>query len=158
MSQTKQPRHKLPLPTMKKHASLVCYARYEGFNVIDVLWLRYILVDVYVVYKAKNIYHTWIEHGPPGARYNCTSHGWFDGITFKDWFRTIFVPRVRLHGPKVLMGDNLASNFFEELIALAEKDNIRFVCLPANRTHLTQPLYVAYFRLVKIIWRNILNK
>lgn len=32
------------------------------------------LLPLYIVYRAKNVYDTWIENGPPDARYNATSH------------------------------------------------------------------------------------
>ncbi|CAH2088891.1 unnamed protein product [Euphydryas editha] len=60
------------------------------------------LLPPYVVYKAQNLYNTWTENGPPGARYNRT--------------------------------------------------------LSANSTHLTQPLDVAFFRPMKIAWRNVVMK
>ena len=37
------------------------------------------------------------------------------------------------------------------------EDNIFFICLPPNATHLCQPLDVAVFRPAKSEWRNILD-
>lgn len=100
-----------------------------------------------------------MENGPAGARYNATSHGWFETSTFVDWFRTIYIPHARtLSGPKVLIGDNLSSHFSEEVILLAQQENSYFVCLPANCTHIAQPLDVAFFSPLKRLWRNILFK
>ncbi|KAJ4429292.1 hypothetical protein ANN_26296 [Periplaneta americana] len=60
-----------------------------------------------------------------GTRYNRTSHGWFDTITFTDWFKSMFLPHAsRLPGKKALIGDNLSSHFNEEVLQLCEKNNI----------------------------------
>lgn len=59
---------------------------------------------------------------------------------------------------KCLIGDNLSSHLSLDVIKLCHEENITFVFLPANSTHLTQPLDVAFFRPMKIAWRNILLK
>lgn len=82
-----------------------------------------------------------------------------DGITFKEWFFTLFLPHAnRLNGRKVLIGDNLASHFNPEVIQQCEDSSIDFVCLPKNATHLTQPLDVCFFRPLKQSWRFCLNE
>lgn len=40
---------------------------------------------------------------------------------------------------------------------MCHENNIQFVFLPTNSTHLTQPLDVAFFRPLKIHWRKILE-
>lgn len=112
----------------------------------------------YVVYKAESLWCQWVEGGPENARFNRTKSGWFDSTTFLDWFNTIIVPWARkLEGPKVVIGDNLSSHINTEVIELCEKHNIRFVLLPPNSTHLTQPLDVAFFGPLKKVWRKILT-
>lgn len=61
-------------------------------------------------------------------------------------------------GPKVLVGDNLSSHISPKVLKLCAANNIRFVCLPPNSTHITQPLDVAFFRPMKIAWRKILSQ
>lgn len=39
---------------------------------------------------------------------------------------------------------------------MCESYFIKFICLPANSTHLTQPLDLAFFRPMKGAWRSIL--
>ncbi len=118
-----------------------------------------VLLPIYVVYRAINVYDTWIENGPPGARYNATSHGWFESTTFLDWFRTVYIPHARtLIGPKVIIGDNLSSHINEDVVELAHEENVIFICLPPNCTHLAQPLDVAFFGPLKNSWRKILWK
>jgi len=116
------------------------------------------MLPPYTVYKAKHIYPTWIEGGVDGAGYNRNDSGWFDMSMFEDWFITCFLPACHnLDGPKVIIGDNLASHLSLEVIQLCEKNNIHFVLLPPNATHLCQPLDVAVFRPIKRCWRNTLD-
>ena len=51
-----------------------------------------VLLPPYVVYKAIHLYDTWTEGGPPGARYNRSSSGWFESCSFEDWFIKIILP------------------------------------------------------------------
>lgn len=130
-----------------------------------------VLLPPYIVFRSGSLWESWTNGGPRGApccsnaccnkgsRYNCTSHGWMELNTFKDWFFTSFLPHAkRLQGKKVLIGDNLASHFNIGVIAECEKSDIYFVCLPKNSTHLTQPLDVSFFRPLKEAWRYCLNQ
>lgn len=113
-----------------------------------------------IVKKFKNNIpgNDWFEGGPPGCRYNRTKHGWFDSSTFEDWFTSHMLPvPKKQEGQKVLIGDNLSSHFNETVIELCEANNIRFVCLPPNTTHLTQPLDVSVFSSLKNEWRKVLS-
>jgi len=117
------------------------------------------MLPPYVVYKATNMYDTWTTGGPSGTRYNRSKSGWFDMHCFSDWFMKIVIPYTRkLSGKKVLIGDNLSSHLSEEVIDTCEKNNIAFVFLPANSTHLCQPLDVSFFRPMKTAWRKIVEK
>ena len=113
----------------------------------------------YVVYKAENLWSTWTEDGPEGARYNRSKSGWFDSCTFADWYINHFTPHIRrMEGKKILIGDNLSSHFSQEVLKSAEENNVSFVCLPANSTHLLQPLDVAFYGPLKRNWRKILDE
>lgn len=116
------------------------------------------LLPPYVVYKAVHLYDTWTEGGPQGTRYNRTLSGWFESSTFEDWFNSIILPYAKDRtGKVVLIGDNLASHVNDSVILACEGNNIDFVLLPANSTHLTQPLDVAVFRPLKSRWRKVLE-
>lgn len=118
-----------------------------------------VLLPIYTVYRAENMWTTWAEGGPPGSRYNRTNHGWFDALTFCDWFKQLFLPHAKLlDGKKILIGDNLGSHFSPELVQLAQDNNINFVYLPPNATHVAQPLDVAVFGPIKKLWRHILTE
>lgn len=115
------------------------------------------LLPPYTVYRSTCLWSTWIENGPKGGRYSNSSSGWFDATTFNDWFESLMLPRMKKQlGRKVLICDNLSSHISVHILKLCEQNNISFVCLPPNSTHLTQPLDVAFFRPMKIAWRKIL--
>ena len=128
---------------------------------ISVMWCGNATGDLLppmVVYKAQNSYQSWEEGGPTGTVYAATKKGWFDSYTFEVWFVEVFLPYVAdLEGPKVLLGDNLASHFSERSVEYAARSNIHFIMLPPNATHLMQPLDVAVFSSTKRSWREVLN-
>ncbi len=128
-----------------------------------------VLLPPYVVYKAENLWANWLAGGPKGppccperccrqgTRYNRSKSGWFDSVTFRDWFKLSFLPHAKaLPGKKVLIGDNLSSHFSDEVLKLCEENDIAFICLPANSTHLLQPLDVSFFGPFKRVWRATL--
>lgn len=117
----------------------------------------------FVVYKSKFLYDTWTTYGPTGTVYDCSNSGWFDNYLFEQWFFKIALKYFKdvdssteQMAPKVLIGDNLASHLSIAVIETCREHNIRFVFLPPNSTHICQPLDVAYFRPLKIKWRQIL--
>jgi hypothetical protein len=113
----------------------------------------------YVIYKGQNVYDSWCKGGPKGTYYTSTSSGWFDTYTFCDWFRRIFLPHVRRQpGKKLLLCDNLACHLSTEVIDLCRKEDVEFVCLPANSTDKLQPLDVGIFGPMKTAWRKQLQK
>lgn len=116
------------------------------------------MLPAYVVYKAENLWSTWSENGPQGTRYNRSRSGWFDNTCFSDWFASVFVKCTKnIEGRKVIIGDNLSSHFSEDVLQLAAKNDITFVCLPPNSTHLLQPLDVAFYAPLKKYWRKVLD-
>ena len=61
-------------------------------------------------------------------------------------------------GQYVLFGNNLASHFNVDVVRVAEENDIHFVMLPPNATHILQPLDVAVFSSLKQSWRVILDE
>lgn len=117
------------------------------------------ILPPYIVYKAQHMYESWRVGGPANSRYNRTKSGWFDAFCFQDWVESIAIPHLsKLDGVKILLGDNLASHLNVDVIKICLDHNIKFVFLPTNSTHLTQPLDVAFFHPLKQSWRSILLK
>jgi len=116
------------------------------------------VIPTYVVYKAESLWTTWTEGGPPQTRYNRTKSGWFDSVTFENWFESVFLKEVKGGGPSALIGDNLASHINERVLRLCDEHDIKFICLPPNTTHISQPLDIAFFRPMKGAWRELLRE
>ena len=85
--------------------------------------------------------------------YDCTANGWFDSRTFETWFFKQFILSIRKHH-----GKYLGSHFSPKVISACIQNDIIFICLPPNTTHLCQPLDVVVFCSAKIEWKDILDK
>ena len=57
----------------------------------------------------------------------------------------------------MLILDNLSSHLSASIVEKFEENEIAFCFLPANSTHLLQPLDVAFFSPPKKAWRTILE-
>ena len=112
-----------------------------------------------VVYKAKNCYENSTAGDFNNCVYDCTLNGWFVSRIFETWFFEQFLRSIRHHNGKdvILIGDNLGSHFSAKVINACLEHGVIFICLPANATHLRQPLDVAIFRSAKIEWKDILD-
>jgi len=118
-----------------------------------------VVLPTYVVYKSTYLYGPWRNGAPKGTRFNCSKSGWFDTKCFEDWVFTVAIPYLKkLDGPKVLIGDNPSSHLSCDAINMCAEIGTKFIFLPANSTHLTQPLDVAFFRPLKQAWRTILKE
>jgi len=115
------------------------------------------LLPPFTVYKAQNLYPTWVEGGLAGARYATSKSGWFDMKLFEEWFREICLPYLKKRrGKRAIIGDNLASHINLEVIRLCQENDIAFILLPPNATHLLQSLDVGVFKPMKGGWRKTL--
>ena len=111
-----------------------------------------------VVYKSENVYENWVKNSPVGSIYDATKSGWFDMRTFDLWFFKQFLPvALRMLGKKVLIDDNSGSHFSAKVIEACKTNDILFICLSPNSTHLCQPLDGAVFRPLKVEWKDILD-
>ena len=111
-----------------------------------------------VVYKSENVYENWVKNGPIGSIYDATKSGWFDMSTFDLWFSKQFLPvALQVPGRKVLIGDNLGSHFSVKVTEACKANDILFICLPPNSSHLWKPLDLAVFRALKVEWKDILD-
>ncbi|CAH2109325.1 unnamed protein product [Euphydryas editha] len=114
-------------------------------------------VPLYIIFKAKQKWTSWIQGAPAGTRMAVTKSGWIDAATFEDWFEEQLLPVLQQkEGKKVLLGDNLSSHITLKTLRLCHENNIAFVCLIPNSTHLLQPLDVSYFSSLKSNWRKVL--
>ena len=90
-----------------------------------------------VVYKAKNLYQGWVQSGLQDTIYDCTKSGWFDSGTLEICFFFSFSwKKWNKTQENLLSGDNLASHFNVNIVKAAEQNNVHFVMLPLNATHI----------------------
>lgn len=139
-----------------KHPERIIDHSKSNFSVMFAGTASGVTLPPYIVYKADNLYDSWTEGGPAGARYNRSKSGWFEGNIFEDWFLTIALPYLKKQGDcyKAIIGDNLASHISVNILQHCIQNNIRFILLPPNSTHLCQPLDLAFFSPLKTIWRR----
>lgn len=53
------------------------------------------LLPPFVVYRANRMWSTWAEGAPKSARYSTKSSGWFDGLTFEEYFFSLMFPKLK---------------------------------------------------------------
>lgn len=89
--------------------------------------------------------------------YGSTASGWSDLNTCERWFHEVFPHLLQLPGKKVIIRDNLGCHFSETVIVSC-RDNISFVCLIPNSTHLCQPLDIAVLKPSKALWFTVVSQ
>lgn len=115
------------------------------------------MIPPYFIFKAKNTWSDWLIGAPPGSRMTVTKSGWIDIESFEDWFSTHFLPiALKKEGKKVLLCDNLSSHISVKTLKLCKDNDVKFICLVPNSTHILQPLDVGYFSALKSSWRSVL--
>lgn len=80
------------------------------------------------------------------ATVTTTNTGFINGFIFKRWLRWFngHIPD-SIQRPVVLVMDGYRCHYSEDLVTVAHELGILLVCLPANATHLLQPLDVSVF-------------
>ena len=143
-----------------KHAERIMNTTKSSTSIMFAVSAAGKVLSPYIVYKAERIQDTWILGGPLGAHYNRTKSGWFDSDVFVDWFEKValrYFATLPADEPKVLVGDNLASHINYKVVELCQRNNIRMVFLIPNSTHMLQPLDVAVYGPLKVVWRKIIT-
>lgn len=96
-----------------------------------------------------------IERGPGGTVYGCKASGWFDSATFEQWFFKIFLPNaIALNGPVDLIGNNLGLHVSKAVIDACFQNDVMFITLVPNSTHLAQPEGNEVICPAKIHWKK----
>jgi hypothetical protein len=84
--------HRVFVQRGSKHSRRYLDASKSSTSVMFAIAANGSLLPPYIFYRAKYLYPEWILGGPPGAHYNRSKNGWFDGAIFSDWFFKIAVP------------------------------------------------------------------
>jgi hypothetical protein len=73
--------------------------------------------------------------------------GFINGSVFSEWLKIHFIPQSRASptNPQLLIIDNHSAHFDAAASAIAERNGVFILTLPANATHFAQPLDVRGF-------------
>ncbi|CAK1585151.1 unnamed protein product [Parnassius mnemosyne] len=116
------------------------------------------LIPPFFIFKGVKLWSDWLYQAPESSRMAISKSGWMETTIFEDWLENQFIPFVKKdEGKKILMCDNLSAHISPKALRLCAENNIAFICLIPNSTHLLQPLDVGYFSAVKSAWRKVLN-
>jgi len=134
-----------------------------AFTVVFAATAAGLMLPPYVIYRSPNgtLYLPWCEGGPEGTIYTATASGWMTMEKFNDYFHKVILEYFKTlpeEDIKIVVGDNLACHLSPFVTELCDNNNIKFIFLPENSTHLMQPLDVAVFRPMKEKWRQLLRK
>ncbi|KAF0138776.1 MAG: hypothetical protein FD122_3700 [Stygiobacter sp.] len=77
--------------------------------------------------------------------------GWINAATFLEWLQSFdtWIGQQNVLKPVVLLFDGAAVHLCQPGLAYARTHGIELLCLPANSSHITQPLDVSVFRSFK---------
>ncbi len=122
------------------------------------------LLPPMTVYKVKsgNFYDTWMEGAPDDYVFTANPSGWFGMREYEYFVIKVLIRWIKRRIPKeevkVLIADNLGAHISPYVMQLCREHNIRYIFLPPNSTHLTQPLDVGVFGPMKKHWRAQLDR
>ncbi|CAF1402456.1 unnamed protein product [Didymodactylos carnosus] len=118
-----------------------------------------VILPPYTIYKAKRLMSNWCLGGPSGAGYNTSKNGWIQEDVFYEWLKCMFIPYTdKTPKPILLLLDGHGSHHSVRTVELAIENHIVLLCLPANSTHILQPLHVVFFKPIKQKYLEILNE
>lgn len=140
-------------PEQVKNSSKSCFTVIFAGNAIGDI------IPPFFIFKGKHCWSDWLVNAPKLSKMAVSSSGWIDADIFQEWLENHFVPIVnKKEGKKILICDNLSAHISVKALKICEENNIKFICLIPNSTHLLQPLDVGYFSSLKSAWRTVLNK
>ena len=137
----KQPSH-LTSDTKSQITVLVC-ANAAGY-----------VIPPFVIFDRKTLNPQLTIGEVPGTLYGLSRKGWIDRSLFSDWFFNHFLPYAPSSRPFLLLLDGHSSHYCPEVIRAAAAQKIIIFALPANTTHLTQPLDKGPFSPLKYSWKE----
>ncbi|KAK8388442.1 hypothetical protein O3P69_020432 [Scylla paramamosain] len=90
------------------------------------------------------------------AFFQKTPNGWITEVVFLSFLRDIFIPKLGEKQPVVLLVDGHSS--YHSVSALCNENSVILYCLKAHIIHLIQPLDLAFFRAIKLVWSEAIRK
>ena len=105
------------------------------------------LLPPYVVYKAEFLWNTWMVHGPKMHVTTGQTQAGLIAIALRIGFLHFCCHELKKSsGKHVVIGDNLSSHINIAVLQACQQNNIAFVSLPPNATHLAQTIGRCFLR------------
>ncbi|KAJ3615977.1 hypothetical protein MTP99_005568 [Tenebrio molitor] len=113
------------------------------------------------IFKYDRLPRAVIDAAPPHWGIGKSDSGWMQSENFYEYFANVFHPflvKSNIQRPVVMFLDGHGSHLSLALSAFCRENQIILVCLPANATHIMQPLDVAFFYPLKQKWKTFTRK
>ena len=110
------------------------------------------LIKPLVIFTGENLQGQWFDDPPyPNWLFECSQKGWSTSHIFFLWFRDNFIPNTRPRSGqwRILILDNHTTHITVEVMFLAWLNKIQLLYLPKHSSHITQPLDVGIFSILK---------
>ena len=113
-----------------------------------------------VIWDRKNLAPALTVGEVPGTIYGLSSNGWmdmelFDACMIVKWFHNHFLRYAPSARPLLLLLDGHSSHYCPDTIEMAAQEEVIIFTLPANTTHLAQPLDRGCFGPLKQAWKQV---
>ncbi|XP_045166969.2 uncharacterized protein LOC123530264 [Mercenaria mercenaria] len=108
-----------------------------------------------VIYSKYLLRNNFTEVIPEEWRFATSESRYINSELFLSWFQESFVKQCGRALPICVVMNNHVTHLNKELIDFAKKEHIDMICVPANSTHLLQPLDVGYYHLLKQNFANL---
>jgi transposase len=114
-----------------------------------------------VILSGEHLQGQWLPEGELPCALASQPKGWMNADIMLCWFRDIFLPETKPEIAslwRILLLDGVKSHVNEDLMQLAASNNVRLHYLPAHTSHITQPLDVGVFHVLKLRFREGIRK
>ncbi len=103
-----------------------------------------------VIFQGKRLNPEWTKGEVPCTLYGLSDKGGTDIELFSYWMKKLFSPNIPPARPVLLLLDGHSSHYEPGTIRFAEEEGIIMLCLPPHTAHVSQPLDLTFFGLLKI--------
>ena len=108
-----------------------------------------------VIFEGNRLNPEWILGEVPDTLYGLSEIGWTDmGLFGYWWMDKLFLPNIPPARPVLLLLDGHSSHYEPDTIHLAANQGVIVLSLPPYTTHVSQPLDVSFFVLLKVYWSD----
>lgn len=103
-----------------------------------------------LLFKGKRMKAEWLDSLPPGSVAQMTPKGSMNIEAFVNWMHHF--AKFKVSGACLLIFDGAKCHLDDSIVDVAQKYDIKLMCLPSNTTHELQPMDKAVFRSFEYYW------